>query len=178
MRIANRVLAFILAVALLAASVIVIIEVIAHALNHPPVIVDWTTWQQWADRTAWNQAVIKNWSIVLIVAGAVLLLLELKPRRIRRLRLASDTDATDAAITTKGLAGTVHAAAVDVDGIRRATVGATARKVSVKATSAAHNKPAADALREPLTHAVQARIDGLALQRPPRLSIHITTRGR
>src|SRR5690242_20358173 len=104
MRIVNRALAFVLAVALLAASVILIIEVIAHALNDAPVIVHWTTWQHWADRTPWNRAVIKDWSIGLIVAGAVLLLLELKPRRKRRLTFASDTDATDAAITTKGLA--------------------------------------------------------------------------
>src|SRR6478609_8999076 len=107
MRIVNRALAFVLALALLAASVILIIEVIAHSLNHPPVIVHRTTWQRWADRTAWNRTVIKDWSIVLIVTGAVLLLLELKPRRKRRLTFSSHIDATDAAITTKGLAGTV-----------------------------------------------------------------------
>jgi hypothetical protein len=178
MRIVNRALAFVLAVALLAASVILIIEVIAHTLNHAPVIVHWTTWQHWADRTAWNRAVIKDWSIVLIVTGALILLLELKPRRKRRLTFASHADATDAAITTKGLAGTVHAAAVEVDGIRRATVGATTRKVKVKATSAAHDKAAAYAVREPLTQAAQARIDGLALQHPPRLSVRVTARSR
>ena len=46
MRVANRPLAFILAAALLAGSVVVIAEVIGFAAHHSPLLVHWTTWYQ------------------------------------------------------------------------------------------------------------------------------------
>ena len=62
MRVVNRPLAFILAAALGVAAVIVIIEVIAVAAHHGPVVVPWTTWYRWANRTRWDQLVIQIWS--------------------------------------------------------------------------------------------------------------------
>ena len=46
MRIVNRLLAFIVAVALLGVSVIVIVEVIGYAINGESVLVPWMTWEQ------------------------------------------------------------------------------------------------------------------------------------
>ena len=91
MRIVNRLLAFIVAVALLGVSVIVIVEVIGFAINGESVLVPWMTWEQWAERTHFNSTVIKVWSIILIVAGAILLIAELKPRRVTRVGLQSDS---------------------------------------------------------------------------------------
>ena len=48
MRVLNRPLAFILAAALIAGSVIVIAEVIGFAVHNSPLLVHWTTWYQWA----------------------------------------------------------------------------------------------------------------------------------
>ena len=59
---------------------------------------------------------IKTWSIILIAVGLLLLIVELKRPKVRRLALQSDDEATDAAITRKGLTGTLRAAASDVDG--------------------------------------------------------------
>ena len=92
-------LAFILAAALGVAAVIVIIEVIAVAAHHNPVVVPWTTWYRWANRTRWDQLVIQIWSAILIAIGVVLLALELKRPRVTRLLLRSQHDATDAAMT-------------------------------------------------------------------------------
>ena len=50
MRLINRPLGFILAAALLAASIILIVEVIAFAAHTGPLLVHWTTWYQWAAR--------------------------------------------------------------------------------------------------------------------------------
>lgn len=178
MRIVNRPLAFLLALGLLAASVILIVEVIAHALNANPVVVDWRIWQDWAERTHWNRAVIKVWSIILIVVGLAVLLLELKPRRVRRLGVQSDNKATDAAMTRRGLAGALSSAAADVDGVRNASVAVSRRRARVTATSAAHDKTAATALSAPVTAAVQQRLDTLELKHRPKLTVHVTNRGR
>ena len=102
MRLVNRPLAFILAAALAVAAVIVIIEVITAAVHHGPLLLHWTTWYQWASRTRWDQLVIQVWSAILIVIGAAILALELKPRRVTRLPLRSGHDATDAAVTRRG----------------------------------------------------------------------------
>ena len=73
MRVINRPLALVLAAALVAASVIVIIEVIAFAVHAGPFVVHWPAWYRWAARTHWHALVIKVWSVILIIAGAIVL---------------------------------------------------------------------------------------------------------
>ncbi len=178
MRLINRPLALVLAAALAVASVILIVEVVAFALHARPVIVHWTTWHRWAEKTQWNRLVIKVWSVILIIAGLLLLVLELKPRRVARLRLHSDDKSTDAALTSGGLAGALRAAALDVDGVSRAAVRVRRRGAQVTATSSARGRPAADTLREPVTGAVRSRLDGLQLRHPPRLRVRVNPRSR
>ena len=137
MRVINRPLALVLAAALVVASVIVIIEVIAFAVHAGPVVVHWPAWYRWAAKTSWNALVIKVWSVILIIAGAIVLAFELKPRRVTRLKLRSDDKATDAAMTRQGLAGTLRAAALDIDGISKAAVTVRRRRARVAATAAA-----------------------------------------
>jgi hypothetical protein len=178
MRVANRPLAFILAAALLAGCVVLIAEVIGVAVHHSPLLVHWSTWYRWARKTRWDATVIRVWSAVLIVVGAVLLALELKPPRVTRLSMRSGDSATDAAVTPRGLAGLIRATATGVDGIASATVKVRRGRAKVTATSAARGRPAADALTEPVTKEVRARLDSLELRHPPRLRVHIVPRGR
>ena len=178
MRIVNRPLAFIVALAILAASVIVIVEVIAYAINSRSALVHWMTWQQWAERTHFNSTVIKVWSSVLIVVGLILLLAELKPRRVTRVGLRSDNTATETAITTKGIAAMAKAAASQVDGISNASASASRRRVTVRATSSSKVKAEAQALTAPVTAAAQERLDSLGMQRRPRLSVDVKPRSR
>ena len=176
MRVVNRPLAFILAAALGVAAVIVIIEVIAVAAHHGPVVVPWTTWYRWANRTRWDQLVIQIWSAILIAIGVVLLALELKRPRVTRLSLRSQHDATDAAMTRRGLAKTLRAAATGIDGISAAAVTVGRRRARVTATAAARGRPAAEALREPVTQTLQERLDDMGLRHPPSLTVHVNTR--
>lgn len=178
MRLLNRPLALILAVALAGASVILIIEVIAVAVHASPVIVHWPAWYRWAGRTRWNAQVIRVWSAILIVVGVLILAIELKPRRVTRLRLRTADDATDAALTRSGLARTLRAAATGIDGITRAAVTVRRRHARVAAKSAARGRTAADALKQPVSQAVRGRLDALDLYRPPRLKVRVTSRSR
>ena len=178
MRLLNRPLALLLALALAAVSVTVIIEVIAVAVHAHPVVVHWGGWYRWAQRTRWKQGVIRFWSVVLIVAGAALLLVEVKPRPVTRLRMASEDDATDAGMTRRGLAGAVRAAALDVDGIRRAAVTVTRRTVRVSATAAAKDPAGAGALKDPVAQAIAERLDNLQLTHRPRVRIRVAARSK
>jgi hypothetical protein len=177
-RLINRPLGLVLAAALLVGSVVLIVEVIAFAAHAGPVLVHWTTWYQWAARTHWNRAVVRVWSAVLVVAGALILALELKPPRVTRLRLDSDDPATNAAVTRRGLAGALRAAALDIDGISRADVVVRRRRARVTARSAARSRPAASALKDPVTEAARECLTGLGLRHPPRLAVRVIPRSR
>jgi hypothetical protein len=178
MRILNRFLAFILALAILAASVIAIVEVISYAINGKSLIVDWMSWQRWAERTHFNSTQIEVVSIILIAVGLVLLLAELKPRRTTRVGLQSDEIATDTAITTKGIAVVAKATAAEVEGVSDASASASHRRVTVKARSAQRDKGFAQGLTAPVTAVVQTQLDSLRMQRRPRLSVRIKPRSR
>jgi Family of unknown function (DUF6286) len=178
MRLLNRPLAFILAVALAAASVILIVEVIEFAVHSGPAIVHWTTWYHWAHTTKWNAQVIRVWSAILIAIGVLLLAVELKPRRITRLRLRSHDQATDAGLTRSGLAGTLRAAATGIDGISGADVIVRRRRARIAAKSAARGHAAASSLRQPVRQAVGDRLNSLDLQHRPRLKVRVITRRR
>jgi Ni/Fe-hydrogenase subunit HybB-like protein len=178
MRLVNRPLALILAAALAVAAIIVIIEVVAFHLNQGPVLLHWTTWYHWAHRTRWNQLVVQVWSAILIVIGAIILALELKPRRASRLALHSGHDATDAGVTRRGLARTLRAAATGVDGVSAAAVSVHRRRARVTATAAARGRPATETLRQPVTQALQDQLDGLDLRHPPRLQVRVNSRSR
>jgi hypothetical protein len=178
MRLINRPLALILAAALIVASVILIAEVIGFAVHAGPVVVHWPTWYQWAARTRWNDLVIKEWSAILIIIGALMLAFELKPRRVTRLKLRSDDKATDAAMTRSGLTGALRAAALDIDGISSAAVTVRRRRARVAATSAARGRAPADALKEPVAESVRRRLDDLQMRHPPRLKVRVLPRSR
>ncbi len=178
MRLLNRPLAFILAAAVTVACVIVIIEVIAFHIRSGPLVLHWTTWYHWAHRTRWNQLVVQVWSAILIVIGLLILALEVKPRRLTRLRLRSRDDAIDAGVTRAGLARSLRATATGVDGISAAAVTVRRGRARVVATSAGRGRPAADALHEPLTQRLQERVDGLGLHHPPRIKVRVTPRSR
>ena len=178
MRLVNRPLALILAAALVAISIILIVEVIGFAAHRSPLLVHWSTWYQWGGKTRWDAFVVRVWSAILIALGALVLILELKPRRVTRLSLRSGDDATDAAVTRRGLAGTLRAAATGIDGISSARIKVRRRRASVTAGSAARGRAAATALTEPVTQAVRDRLDSLDLRHPPRLKVRVVPRGR
>ena len=178
MRVANRPLAFILAAALLACSVVIIAEVIGFAVHHSPLLVHWTTWQDWARSTRWDAFVVRVWATVLMIVGLVLVVLEFKPRRVARLPLLAVGQATDATVTRRGLARMLRNEATGVDGITGATVRVRRRRARVTAASGARGRAAAGALTEPVTQALGARLDGLGLRHAPRLTVRVVPRSR
>jgi hypothetical protein len=178
MRVANRPLGFILAGSLLACSVVVIAEVIGFVVHHSPLLVHWTTWQDWARSTRWDAFVVRVWATVLMIIGLVLVVLELKPRRVSRLPLLAVGHDTDATVTRRGLARMLRNEATGVDGITGATVRVRRRRARVTAASGARGRTAAGALTEPVTQALATRLDGLGLRHAPRLTVRVVPRRR
>jgi hypothetical protein len=176
MRLANRVIAALLSLAVACAGVLLIIEVIAARTGRRAAVVNWHAAYHWAARTAWISTSIRVTAGVLIVLGLLLLIAELKPARVSRLAARpSETGAAniDTAYTRRGVAAAIRSVATDVDGIRDASVTVTRRKITIEATAAAPHKPAARSLHEPVTTAARQRLAALSLRRVPALSVHV-----
>lgn len=178
MRLVNRVLAFLAAVALACLGAGVALEVIAVRLGADPVLVHWPVAYGWAERNTWHAGSVKLVFALTAVAGLILLVSQLKPRRPSRLPIAADNPATDAALTRRGLAAAIRAAAGEVDGIGDSSVRVRRRRVQVTATSAGASPQTAADLRGALTKAVDSRLDALQLKPRPRASVRVSTRSR
>jgi hypothetical protein len=176
MRLANRVIAALLSLAVACAGVLLIIEVIAARTGRHAAIVNWHAAYNWAGRTAWLSSSIRVPAGVLIVLGLLVLVAELKPARVSRLAAnPSETGAADidTAYTRRGVATAIRSAVTDVDGIRDASVTVTRRKITIEATAAAPHKPAARTLHEPVTTAARERLAALSLRHAPALSTRV-----
>lgn len=176
MRLANRVMAALLSLAVACAGVLLIIEVIAARTGQHAVIVDWRAAYDWARRTTWISDSIRVTAAILIAAGLVLLIAELKPAR--RSRLAADpvkagAAGIDTAYTRRGVAAAIRSAVTDVEGVREASVTVARRKIKIGATAAAREKAAARNLREPVMAAARQRLSALGLRRPTALSARV-----
>lgn len=176
MRQLNRVLAALLSLTLIAAGVLLIIEVIANRVNHGPAIVHWQRAYTWARHNTWNAGSIRVACVILIAAGLVLLIAELKPARVSR--LAADPAQAgvadiDTAYTRRGIAAATRSAVTGVDGVRSASVKVKRRKVKVTATAAARDKTAARSLRQPVSAVARQRLATLRLRRVPSVSVRI-----
>ncbi len=181
MRLANRVLAALLSLALIVVSVLLIAEVIADRTSHRAVIVNWHTAYHWAQHTTWNAGSIQVISGILILVGLVLLIAELKPARVSR--LAADpaeagAGAIDTAYTRRGLAAAIRSAVTAVDGVRSTAVKVRRRKVKIAATASAQDRTAARSLRDPIADAARQRLAALKLRRPPSVSVRVAPRSR
>ena len=176
MRIFNRLLAFIVAVALVVVGVIVIVEVIAARSGAAPVIIGWHSMLHWGQRNTWNATSVELACAIIAVAGLLLLLPQLRRRRPTRVTVDSGDSATDAAVTRKGIVVTVGGAVSDVEGISGSNVKVSHRRIQVDATAAAATDDTARGSVGAVKDAAQRAIDELKLTSNRRLKVNVASR--
>jgi len=177
MRSLNRLLSLLLALGLVAAGVLLAIEVVAVIFNTGPAIARWKGAYVAGQRDAWDSSVARLVCAITAGVGLLLLVLQLKRRRPDTLALADPDEHTDAGVTPKGVRAVVKAAALSVDGISGAAVTVTRRAAKVRATSRVGSTAAARDLRSPLAERVDEALSGLQLQKALRVKTTVTTRG-
>jgi hypothetical protein len=175
LRLVNRFLAALLSVALIALAVLIVIEVVANRTTHEYAAVRWHSAYEWMNRTIWQAGSVRAASIVLLVVGLGLLVLELKRPRPRRLQIAANKN-IDAAYTRRGVVATLRSSVTDVDGITSAAVKLSRRRARVRAVASAQDAKVAAQLREPARAAAQDRLDALRLKNAPKLTVHVAHR--
>lgn len=176
MKFVNRILGAVLSLALMIGAALVVIEVVAAQLGLGPALVRWPAAYTWASSTRWQDTVIRQIGIGCVLVGVVLLVAELRRRRVDRLSVTDSPDGVDTAFTRKGVARAVQAAVGAVDGIREVSVGVRRRSVHVAATATARHDEPASTLREPVEQAARERLEQLQLRSAPRVKLNV--RGR
>jgi hypothetical protein len=175
MRIVNRLLAFVVALALVGAGVIIVVEVVAARSHSGPLIVHWHAILDWGRRNTWRATSVELACSIIAAAGLILLLPQLFRRRVTRLRIDAG-DTTNAAITRKGVTVTIRSAVAEVEGIASSRVKVGRRRIRVKALSTALEGEVIGDLAPDVTAAATQQLDGLRLHTPRRL--RVTVNGR
>lgn len=127
-----------------------------------------------AHAVAWDQPQVFAAGVVSAVLGAVLLLAAVLPGRPTVVPLTPEGfDAqVDAGASRRGVASTLRAAAVGVDGVVGSSVKVRARRVAAKvSTDRAHT----DGLPESVRAAVDQRLGQLGLATSPRVKVKVAS---
>ena len=173
MRITNRVVAAIVSLALLAAGLLIAIEILLGALGVGPWILPWDDWYRNATRNEWS-IVPHRWLFIgLILAGLALLVLQFIRRRAVSLPLRTTHEGVDADLSRTALEKSLGRAAEQVDGISGAKVRVSPTRARVMART---NRRIPGDLERRVSEAVRERLGQLDLARVLPVSVSVRHR--
>ena len=160
MTVVNRVLATLLALALLLGGLLAVVEIVLAALGREPWLVPHPGWTAWLSDQTLASGVVRAVLIGAGVVGLVLLVLALRRGRPGALPLPTRVESVRTTASRRGIERTLRAAATRPDGVRDARVKARRRTVRVRAATALRDP---GDLQSRVTEAVTQRLDELGL---------------
>ena len=172
MRIANRVVAAVLALGLLVGGVLVAVEIVVAGFDRRPWVLPHDDWYESARERTWESAPARWIFIGLIAAGLVLLLMQLARRRPTALALTPGAIPTD--LSRRSLEKALVREATRVDGVSAAKAKVREDRADVVASS--NRRQTAD-LEPAVTSALDRRMGALGLARPPTVRVKVQGRG-
>jgi hypothetical protein len=174
MRIVNRLLATVIAVAVAAFSAVVAVEIVlGYYFGRGPWLLPWARWHQRSRELAWSDRSVVVTFVLIGVAGLVLVAFELWKRAPVALPLQDKSSDVHTAINRRSLEHALIRAALRVDGITGAQVRSRRNRVTVHA--ATQRRQAGD-LRESVNANAASVLRELRLQNQPRLVVDVQSR--
>ncbi len=171
MRIVNRVLAAVLALALLVGGLLVAVEIVVAAFGRDPWVVPHDRWYRSVLEHSWDDDASRWVFIGLVLAGLVLLGLQLARRRPVTLPLAAGGAPAD--LGRRSMERSLVRTATSVDGVTKAKARVSAERADVLATS---SRRQVDEVRPRLADAVERRVRALDLARTPQVKVQVEGR--
>ena len=171
MRVANRVIAAVLALGLLVGGLLVAVEIVVAGFDRRPWVLPHDDWYRSSRTRAWESAPARWIFIGLVAAGLLLLLLQFARRRPTALALAPG--AVPADLGRRSLERSLAREAAAVDGVAAAKAKVDDDRVDVVATS---NRRQTGDIQPRVTQALDRRMGALGLARPP--SVRVKVHGR
>ncbi|MFC5287834.1 DUF6286 domain-containing protein [Actinokineospora guangxiensis] len=169
MRVFVRIVAALLALALAAAGTLLALEVgwLWLRPTEGPLLVPWPDWRDRLAEVSWESTPVQVTAWITAVAGLGLLVAALSARR-REVVLADPAPGVSVRTSPRSLARIVGTRVRAEDGVRGASVTATAKKIRVRATSRLVGE---EQLRPRLTGVVGDLLTDLPLVRVPRVNV-------
>jgi hypothetical protein len=171
MRLANRVLAAVLGLAVLAGGLIVAVEIVVAGFDRRPWVLPHDDWYRSARLRTWDAAPPRWIFIGLLAAGLALLVLQLARRRPSALALTPG--AVPADVGRRSLERSLAREAARVDGIAAAKAKVRKERAEVVATSG--RRQTGD-LPPVVTDALDRRLATVGLARPPEVRVKVQGR--
>lgn len=175
MRIANSILAVLLSLLLIAAAVLVPVEVVFALLGREPWVLPWQGLADSLRNNAWDTGPVRAALIALGLLGLLLLAAQLKPRRPSELQLRPLTEGVQTGTSRRSLQRSLTRASSDVDGVSQSSVKAKRRSVTVNAVTRLRDP---GDLESRVSAAVQSRLDSLSLESPPKVKVSVRKEAR
>ncbi|MGH3980595.1 MAG: DUF6286 domain-containing protein [Pseudonocardiaceae bacterium] len=136
-----------------------------------PLLVSWPGWRDGLAAYSWSDTPVLVAGGVLALVGLLLFLVTGRARR-HDVRMTDPADDVTVVTSPRSLARLVGQRVRDEDGVNRASVTATARKVRVRVTSRLNSEAE---LRPALTSRVTDLVSGLPLARTPRVRVVVNS---
>lgn len=175
MRTFNRVVAAVVCLFLIAAGLLVVVEIILATFGLAPLLIPYDSWYQSARTDSWDTPDARRLLALLCVAGTLLAILQLVRRRPLTLPLVSMPNGIDAEITRRSLEEMLSQVASKVDGVSGAKTRVSKSRVRVSAATDRHHPRE---LEPAVTRVVEDKLQALDLLKTPRTSVKVTSRGR
>jgi len=175
-RVLERFLSLVLALAVIAGAVLLALEVGWAVAGKQPLLVQWRSAYTSGTTNSWDSTPARILAVALIAVGLLLLLAELKPRRVSRLAMVGSDPTIDAAITRRSLRASLLTGAKQVDGVSGAKAKVSTRKATVTAVSRLGSPETARGLTGELEATLRGRLDALQLAKTPRLRARVSPR--
>lgn len=172
MRVANRIVAALLGLALLVGGLLVAVEIVVAGFDRQPWVLPHDRWYRSLRLNAWESDPSRWTFIALLAAGLLLLFLQLARRRPAVLPLVAG--AVPADLGRRSLERSLARTASDVDGVAAARVTVGEDRAEVVATT---NRRQAGDLQARVAAVVERRMQSLGLARPPGVRVKVQTRG-
>jgi len=169
MRIANRVLAAVLALALFVGGLLIAVEIVVAGFDRRPWVVPHDSWYISARLRSWDSAPLRWIFIGLAATGLALLVSQLARRRPAFLALTPGGVPAD--LGRRSLEKSLVREATRVDGVSGAKAKVSDGRADIVASS---NRRQTDDLGPRVAEALDRRMSALGLARPPvvRVKVH------
>lgn len=170
LRLATRLAAALVALALVVGGGLLVAEVVAHLLDRSPIVFDHHGWGDTLRSTTWDDRTVVVAGAVAAAAGVLLLALALWPRRRRRGALLAGGDRAEWRLEPRDLEEEVRRAAAGVDGVRDAQVRPGDGRLRVTAWT---RRQSGQEVSAAVAASVDDRLGRMELAQPPEVEVSV-----
>lgn len=174
MRVVNRIVSALVALALLVGGLLVALEIAAAGIGRSePVVLPWDDWRTSALDTPWEDANLRLLFIVLAVVGLLLLAFQLVRRRPIAIPMQTDTPGAEADLDRHGLERWLTSKVERVAGVAGARVSVTNTSARVRAETPGRET---GAVQQGVAAAANSALSELRLARSLPVKVSVTSR--